>query len=134
HLLHYVVWTACLVALSQLYPRLAEWPGPDGAGIGRGLLTLAAVGAGLDACSRFVSAFVNPFLATVDPRLLDTAPDAILLVPLLATGVVAMAGAAAVAVVGWRRRLMPPHLAILLTVGALAIPAIGPLANVPFGL
>jgi hypothetical protein len=134
HLVHYVVWTACLVALSQLYPRIAALRGPTGSGIARGILTLAAVGAALDACSRFTLAFVNPYLAAHQPALLDTAPDAVLLVPLLGTGVVAMVGVAAMGVVGWRRMVLPRPLAVLLIVGAVAIPAIGPMANVPLGV
>ena len=134
HLVHYLVWTACLVALSQLYPRIAALRGPTGSGIARGVLTLAAVGAALDACSRFTVAFVNPYLAAHQPALLDTTPDAVLLVPLLATGVVAMVGVAAMGVVAWRRMVLPRTLAVLLIVGAVAIPAIGPLANVPLGV
>jgi hypothetical protein len=133
HLVHYLVWTACLVALSQLYPRFAALRGPTGAGISRGVLTLAAVGAALDACSRFTLAFVNPYLASHQPALLDTTPDAVLLVPLLGTGVVAMVGVVALGVLGWRRSVLPPSLAVLLVVGAVAMPVIGPMANVPFG-
>jgi hypothetical protein len=134
HLVHYVVWTACLVALSQLYPRIVALRGPTGPGIARGVLTLAAVGAALDACSRFVQAFVNPYLAAHQPALLDTAPDSVLLVPLLGTGVVAMVGIAAMGVLGWRRAVLPRPLAVLLIIGAVAIPVIGPMANVPFGV
>jgi hypothetical protein len=134
HLVHYVVWTACLVALSQLYPRMAVLRGPTGSGIARGVLTLAAVGAALEACTRFTLAFVNPYLAAHQPALLDTTPDAVLMVPLLGTGVVAMVGVAALGVLGWRRSVIPPALAVLLIVGALAIPVIGPMANVPLGV
>jgi hypothetical protein len=133
HLVHYVVWTVCLVALSQLYPRLSAMRGPTGRGIARGALTLAAVGAALDACSRFTVAFVNPYLAAHEPALLDTAPDSVLLVPLLATGVVAMVGIVAIGVIAWRRAVLPRLLVVLLIVGGLAVPAIGPMANVPLG-
>jgi hypothetical protein len=125
HLAHYVVWTGCLVALSQLYPRLRGLPGP--------VLALAGVGVALDACARFVSAFVTPYLADHQPALVDDAPDPILLVPLLATGIVAMAGTVALAVAAWRRRLAPRAALVLMLLGGLAIPAIGPLSNVLLG-
>jgi hypothetical protein len=133
HLVHNVVWAACLIALSQLWPRLATWRSVDGRAIPAGILTLAAVGAALDACARFVSAFVNPYLAAHEPALLDTPPDAILLVPMLACGVVSMVGMVAVAVVGLRRRVLPRGAAVLLAVGALAVPVIGPISTVPVG-
>jgi hypothetical protein len=77
---------------------------------------------------------VNPYLAAHQPALLDTTPDSVLLVPLLGAGVVAMVGVAAMGVLGWRRTVLPRPLALLLIVGAVAIPAIGPLANVPLGV
>lgn len=134
HLAHYSIWTLCLVALSQLYPRLGSLRGADGSTLPASVLVLAGAGAALDACARFVSAFVTPYLAERQPTLLDTTPDAILLVPLLATGVVAMAGTAALGVVGWRRRVFPRAAAVLLVVGGVAIPALGPVSNLLLGI
>ena len=133
HLAHYVLWTACLVALSQLYPRLGVLRGAGGAAIPTWTLALAGAGAALDACARFVSAFVTPYLADRSPALVDTTPDAVLLVPLLATGVVAMAGTAALGVVAWRRRVVSPAQAVLLVLGGVAIPLLGPVSNVLLG-
>ena len=133
HLAHYLVWTLCLVALSQLYPRLASLRSVDGKALPAAVLVLAGVGAGLDACTRFVSAFVTPYLAERQPSLVDSAPDAILLVPLLATGVVAMIGTAALGVTAWRRRVFPRAAAVLLVVGGVAIPVLGPVSNVLLG-
>ena len=133
HLAHYVLWMACLVALSQLYPRLRSLTGRDGRRLPDFVLVLAGVGAALDACTRFVSAFVTPYLAERAPALVDQAPAAILLVPLLAAGVVAMAGTAAVGVVGWRRGVFPRPAAVLLVLGGVAIPLIGPLSTVLVG-
>jgi hypothetical protein len=134
HLAHYVVWVLCLVALTQLYPRLGGLTGRTGRSIPAPVLALAGAGAALDACARFVSAFVTPYLAGREPALVDSAPDAILLVPLLATGVLAMAATATVAVVGLRRQVFPRSAAVLLILGAVAIPLLGPVSNVLLGV
>lgn len=134
HLVHYIVWTACLVALTQLYPRLGSVKGRSGATLPGAVLALAGAGAALDACSRFVSAFVTPYLAGRAPGLVDSAPDAILLVPLLATGVFAMAATAALGATAWRRRIFPRPAALLLVLGGVAIPVLGPVSNVLLGL
>ena len=134
HLAHYVVWAACLVALSQLYPALAGLRGRDGRGIPGVVLRVAAVGAALAACAQFVAAFVNPFLADHDPALLDTAPDPILLVPLLVTTGLAGLATAAVGVVGGVRRALPVPAAVLIVLGGLVIPVLGPMANALLGV
>lgn len=134
HLVHYLVWTACLVAMTQLYPRLGSLRSRSGAALPGTVLALAGVGAALDACSRFVSAFVTPYLAGRAPGLVDSAPDAILLVPLLASGVFAMAATAALGATAWRRRVFPRPAAVLLVLGGVAIPVLGPVSNVLLGL
>jgi hypothetical protein len=133
HLLHYAVWTACLVALSQLYPRLAGMSLVPGRKISTAAATLAAVGVALDACGRFVLAFVNPMLAEHEPSLLDTTPDAVLLVPLLGGGAIAMVGTVWLAVSGRRAGVFTRTATVMLVLGAVAIPAIGPLSNVILG-
>lgn len=134
HLVHYLVWTLCLVALSQLYPRMEHLPSATGRSMPAPLVAAAGAGAALDACARFTSAFVTPYLARHDPQLVDSAPDAVLLVPLLATGVVAMVATAALAVAGLRRRVFPRPAAVLLLLGAIAIPVLGPVSNVLLGV
>lgn len=134
HLVHYMLWVLCLVALSQLYPRMDALRGRTGRALPAMVLTLAGAGAALDACARFVSAFVTPYLAAREPALVDTPPDAILLTPLLATGVLAMAATATLAVVGMRRRVFPRAAAVLLLLGAVAIPLLGPVSNVLLGV
>lgn len=129
HLVHYAVWAACLVALSQIYPRLAGLTGPHGRSVSVAAATAAGVGAALDACARFMLAFVNPFLAAHEPALLDSAPDAILLVPTLGVGVAAMVGVIWLGVSGWRAQVFPRPAVVLLVVGSLAIPVMGPLSN-----
>lgn len=133
HPIFYVMWTACLIALSQVYPRLASLRGGSGLTIGPVIATAAGVGAALDACARFVEAMVVPYLGRHAPELLDTPPDTALLVPLLATGVVAMLTTGTLAVVGLRRRVLPVGPAVMLVVGAVALPAIGPLSTVLIG-
>ncbi|WP_148571438.1 hypothetical protein [Nocardioides caldifontis] len=132
HLTHYLVWTLCLVALSQLYPRLRSL-NDAGSRLSTTALVVAGAGAALDACARFVSAFVTPYLAAQQPAMVDGTPDAILLVPLLATGAVAMVGAAMVGVSGWRHRVFPRAAAALLVLGGVAIPVLGPVSNVLLG-
>lgn len=133
HLAHYAVWWFCLVVLTQLYPRLGAVRGRGGSTIPASVLTLAGAGAALDASARFVSAFVTPYLAERQPGLVDSPPDMILLVPLIATGVFAMAATASLAVVGMRRGVFPGPAAVLLLLGAVAIPVLGPVSNVLLG-
>lgn len=132
HLAHYAAWTLCLVALSQVYPRLAGLAGPRGR-VSTAAATAAGVGVALDACARFVLAFVNPYLAAHEPALLDTTPDAILLVPALAASVAAMVGTIWLGVSGWRARAFPRPGVALLVLGSVAIPALGPLSNILLG-
>jgi hypothetical protein len=133
HLVHYAVWTVCLVALSQLLPRLGGLSGERGRAVSSLAATMAGVGVALDACARFALAFYNPMLAAHEPALLDTPPDAVLLVPSLAVGVVAMVGLVWLGVSGWRARAFPRTAVVVLVVGAVAIPAIGPVSNVLVG-
>lgn len=129
HLVHYAVWTGCLVALSQLLPRLGGLRADRGRAVSSVAASVAGAGVALDACARFGLAFFNPILATEDPHLLDTPPDAILLVPSISAGVVAMVGLVWLGVSGWRAGVFPRPAVALLVVGALAIPAIGPFSN-----
>ena len=133
HLLHYGLWVVCLVALSQLYPRMDALRGRTGKHLPAPVLLLAGAGAVLDACTRFVSAFVAPYLAERQPQLMDTPPDAILLVPMYVTSVVALVATATLAVVGLRRAVFPRGAAVLLFLGAVAIPVLGPVSNVLLG-
>jgi hypothetical protein len=133
HLAHYAIWTIALVALSQLLPRLAGMHAGAGRRVSTVAATVAGVGVGLDACARFTLAFVNPVLAEHEPWLLDTPPDAVLLVPTIGAGVTAMAGIIWLGVSGWRARVFPRPAVVLLVVGAVAIPAIGPLSNLLVG-
>ena len=133
HLVHYAIWTACLVALSQLYPRLGGMHAGAGRRVSAVAATVAAVGVALDACARFALAFFNPLLANHEPYLLDTAPDAVLLVPSIGAGLVAMIGTVWLGVSGWRARVFPRPAAVLLVIGAITIPAIGTLSNILVG-
>lgn len=133
HLVHYLLWVLCLIALSQLYPRMHTMRGSTGGTLPTTVLALAGAGAALDACARFVSAFVTPYLAGREPQLLDSSPDAVLLVPLLATSIAAMIATGALAVVGRRRKVFPLGAAVLLFIGAVAIPVLGPVSNVLLG-
>jgi hypothetical protein len=136
HLVHYAVWTVCLVALSQLFPRLG---GVRGAGarssspVSPVAATVAGAGVALDACARFSLAFFTPMLARHEPALLDTPPDAVLLVPSLAVGVLAMVGVVWLGVSGGRAGVFPRPAVVLLVIGAVAIPALGPVSNVLVG-
>lgn len=133
HNLHYIVWTAALIAMSQIWPRLSRWTSATGRSIPFAVVTLAGVGAALSACAQFAEAFFIPFIGRHMPALLDAPPETGLLVPFLGAGVVAMVGTAAVAVFGFSRRVFPRAAAVLLFVGAVAIPVIGPLSNLLVG-
>lgn len=134
HLVHYALWTACLVALSQLFPTLGGMRGRDGRSVSPVVLRIAAVGAAVAACPTFVFTFVNPYLAEHAPVLLDNPPDGlVLMLPLLGGQAATMVGTATFAVAAALRRVVPVPAAVVLTLGALALPAIGPMSNLLVG-
>lgn len=133
HLAFWSIQLAALVALSQVYPHLRALTGPDGRRIPEGALVLLGVGVVLDAATRFLEAFAVPAMAEAHAPFIDTTPPASLLVPLLAAGVVHMAGLVALAVFAFRRRILPRPAAVLIAVGGLAVPTIGPVAGLLLG-
>ena len=134
--LHFAFWSiqlAGLVVLSQVYPRLHVLEGPDGRRLPEWALWLLGVGVVLDAATRFLEAFAVPAMADAHPGFIDNTPPAMLLVPLLGAGVVHMAGLLALGVYAFRRRILPRPAAVLIAVGGLAVPTIGPVAGLLLG-
>jgi hypothetical protein len=132
HLLFWTIQLAALVALAQVYPRLGRLV-RGGRRLPELALTLAGVGVVLDAATRFLEAFAVPVLAERYPEFVDNTPPAMLLVPLLGAGVVHMVGLLALAWAAFARGIFPRPAAVLIGVGGVAVPAIGPLAGVLLG-
>jgi hypothetical protein len=133
HLAFWSIQLTALVVLSQVYPRLRELEGPGGRRLPEGALVLLGVGVVLDAATRFLEAFAVPAMAEAHAEFIDTTPPASLLVPLLGAGVVHMAGLVTIAVFAFRRRILPRPAAVLIALGGLAVPTIGPVAGLLLG-
>lgn len=133
HLGYQAVLLGCVLVLNLALPKLAGLAGETGRTLPAGLLTFAAAAAFLDGGTRFVEAFVTPFLADHAPALLDESPASALMYAMVAAWVLWSIALVAVGVTAYRRRVFARPACVLLAVGGVAIPAIGPLSGVLIG-
>ncbi len=132
HLSLYALTLAAMLALLVATPRLAELVSPEGRRLPVGLLSVALIATALNAATHFVQVFVTPFLADVAPVALDE-QGGLLMVGMVASWIVFLAAWAAVGAVAIRRGVVSRTSGVLLVVGALILPAVGPLAGLPLG-
>jgi hypothetical protein len=132
HLTLYSMTLAGMLALLVAIPRLTVLVSPEGRRLPTGLLAAALLATALNAATHFVQVFVAPFLADVAPAALDE-QGGILMVGMVASWVAFMVAWAMVGAVAIRRRVLSRTSGILLIVGAVVLPAVGPLASLPFG-
>jgi hypothetical protein len=133
HLAYQVTLLAGLVALAQTLPRLTRVVGRHGSGFPAAVLLFAGVGVTLDACTRFAEAFMVPFIGRNAPELLDQSPGGALMTVMVSAWMASMLGLVAVALVAYRRRIFPRPAAVVLAVGALVVPVVGPLSGILVG-
>ena len=129
----YVASLVILVALALITPALAGLVGRTGRqlpGWLPGLLTMAVV---LQTATVYAQAFVVPHLADVAPAALDNEQIDAFAVSMLGIWVAYSLAWIAVAVLGAIRRLVPIGSAVLIGLGALVIPVIGPGGSVLIG-
>jgi hypothetical protein len=132
HLSLYALTLAAMLALLVATPRLAELVSPEGRRLPVGLLSVALIATALNAATHFVQVFVTPFLADVAPVALDE-QGGLLMVGMVASWIAFLAAWAAVGAVAIRRGVVSRTSGVLLVVGALILPAVGPLAGLPLG-
>lgn len=133
HRVFNVVLLLCVGALAVLLPRLAQVPGRTGRAVPATVALAAGFGAYLDGGTRFVEAFVVPFLADKAPALLDETLGGVLMYAMVTAWILWSLALIALGVTAYRARVFPRAAAVLLVLGALVIPAIGPIAGVLVG-
>lgn len=134
HVAYNVVLVALLVAFAQVVPRLGQVTGPQGRGFPNPVLLVVCIGVMLDAATRFGEAFMVPFLGRHAPELLDSTPDRVLMSAMVACWIAYLVGLVTLGVVAFRRRIFPRPAAVLLVVGGLSVPAVGPLSGSLIGV
>lgn len=130
---YHLLLLACLGVLAMTLPRLATVPGREGARLPATLTLAAGLAAFYDGGTRFVEAFVVPYLAQHAPALLDESPSSSLMIAMMTAWFLTMGTVLAIAVVAYRRRVFPRPACVLLAVAAISVPLIGPLAGVLLG-
>lgn len=133
HLGFQAILLACVAALNLLLPRLAGLRGSTGRVLPAWVLVLAAVATFADGGTRFVFTFVVPWLADAAPALLDEDGGGSLMAAMVSAWVLFTLALVCLGVTAYRRRVFPRPACVLLAVGGLAVPAIGPAAGVLLG-
>lgn len=129
----YLVSLGILVALALLAPALGRLTGRTGRrlpGWLPGLLTLAVI---LQIATVYAQAFVVPHLAKVAPAALDNEQIDLFAISMMVIWILYSLTWIAAAVVGAVRRIIPVGSAVLIGLGALVIPVIGPGGSVLIG-
>ncbi len=127
-----LAFTGTLVLLIAT-PRLAALTGDRGRLPGWAL-DAALLAAALMAATQFVQLFVVRWLGSIDPAALDDPMGGVLMAAMVSVWVLYLLAWSTVGVLALRRRVLPVPAGVLIIVGAVLQPALGPLAAVPFGI
>lgn len=133
HLSVYALTLAGMLALLVAVPRLGGLASVDGRRLPAPLVTAALLTTALTAATHFVQLVVTPFLADVAPAALDEQNGGVLMISMVGAWTAFLVTWSMIGVVALRRKVLPRSSAGLLVVGALALPAFGPLAGLPLG-
>jgi hypothetical protein len=133
HLSLYSLSLAALLALLVAVPGLRRLTSATGRRLPDGVLAFALVATALNAATQFVQVVITPDLAATAPAALDET-GTIQMVGLMGAWVMFLAAWVVLAGVGMHRRVLSTPSGILLIIGAIAQPAIGPVAALPLGL
>ena len=133
HMSLYALTLAGMLALLVAVPRLRSLASPEGRRLPDGVLTTALLATALYAATQFVQVFVAADLADSAPAALDESGD-LMMYGMLGSWLVFLVAWVALGVVGMKRRVLSRSSGVLLIVGAVAQPVIGPLAALPLGL
>jgi hypothetical protein len=129
----YGLTTAAMLALLVAVPRLADVVSPDGRRLPSAVLSGALLATALYAATQFVQITVTPDLAQTAPVALDDT-GTFTMVGLIGAWLAFLVAWVLVGAVGMHRRVVAVPAGILLIVGAVAQPVIGPLAALPLGV
>jgi MFS family permease len=129
---NYLYLVAVIVFVAAA-PTLTSWVGRDGRRLPGWLVPVMAVAAALQACTLFTQAVVSPFLLEIAPIALTTEDGGAFAISMAAIWIVWIAALSTLAIVGWRRKVVPLPAALVMIVGALVIPIFGPIGSILVG-
>ena len=127
------LYLAALIVFITAAPTLTTWVGRDGRSLPSWLVPVMAAAAALQACTLYTQAVVSPFLLEVAPIALTTEDGGMFAITMSVIWVLWIAALTTFAIVGWRRKVMPVPLALLMIVGSLVIPIFGAIGSTLVG-
>jgi hypothetical protein len=129
---NYLYLVAVIVFVAAA-PTLTSWVGRDGRTLPGWLVPAMAATAALQACTLFAQAVISPFLLQTAPIALTTEDGGAFAIIMSGIWMVWIAALTTLAVVGWRRKVVPVPAAVLMMLGALVIPIFGPIGSILVG-
>ena len=133
HRTYYVVLLLCVASLSLVLPRLTDVTGSTGRTLPGAVLTFVGLGVFFDGGTRFVEAFVVPYLADFAPELLNDTPASGLMYAMVTAWILYMASLVLLGVTAYRRRVFPRAACVLIIIGGASVPLLGPLSGILIG-
>lgn len=127
------LYLLAVVAFIAAAPTLTSWVGRDGRSLPGWLVPAMSAAAALQACTLFAQAVVTPFLLEVAPIALTTEDGGAFAIIMSAVWIVWIAALSTLAIIGWRRKVVPVPAALLMIVGSLVIPIFGPIGSILVG-
>lgn len=127
------LYLAAVIVFVAAAPTLTSWVGRDGRKLPGWLVPVMSAAAALQACTLFAQAVISPFLLEIAPIALTTEDGGAFAIIMSGIWIVWIAALTTLAVVGWRRKVIPVPAAVLMIVGSLIIPIFGPIGSVLVG-
>jgi hypothetical protein len=127
------LYLAGVIVFVAAAPTLTTWVGRDGRTLPNWLVPMMAAAAALQACTLFAQAVISPFLLEIAPIALTTEDGGMFAIMMSAIWVVWIAALTTLAILGWRRKVMPVPAALLMIVGSLVIPIFGAIGSILVG-
>lgn len=131
--LYYYVYLASLAAFVLILPRLGHLRGSTQRTLPGWVVPLLLVTTVLQAGTVYAQAFIVPFLAEVAPVALDHAEIELFAISMMVIWSAFSLALVALATTGAIRRIVPVPAAVLISVGALAVPILGPAGSILIG-
>lgn len=127
------VYLLCLVLLAVLIPGLREIRAASGTRLSPTVLTALSGAVVLQAGTVFTMAFVAPFYAETAPATLDATNGGSFQLAMTAVWVLFGASLVALGVSAFRTKVLPRSAGLLIIVGAVITPILGPIGSLAIG-
>ena len=122
-----------LVFLVLLVPTFAQLRGRTGRGLPSGVLLGLAAAAVLQAGTVFAMAFVAPFFAGIAPEVMDVENGGTFAAAMSVVWVTFVVAVAVFGITAVRRKIFPLAAGVLVVLGGLLTPMLGPVAGIALG-